>query len=57
MANPAFITLIDSLNAQIQTLNKTGFKLYDSENKEYFIGKLRYDGDEDKIICDFEEDK
>lgn len=56
MANPAFTTLMDSLNAQIQVLNKTGFKLYDGENREYFIGKLRYDSNDDKIICDFEED-
>lgn len=57
MANPAFTTLMNSLNAQIQALNETGFKLYDGENREYFIGKLRYDGDDDKIVCDFEEEK
>jgi hypothetical protein len=56
MSNPAFTTLMESLNAQIQALNKTGFKIYDGENREYFIDKLRYDSDEDKIICDFEEE-
>lgn len=57
MANPAFNTLMSSLNAQIEALNKTGFKLYDAENREYFIEKIRYDGDEDKLICEFEEEK
>lgn len=57
MGNPAFTTLMDSLNAQIEALNKSGFKLYDAENRDYFIEKIKYDGEEDKLICEFEEDK
>ncbi|WP_183128190.1 hypothetical protein [Clostridium autoethanogenum] len=56
MANPAFTTLMDSLNAQIQALNKTSFKLYDEDNRECFINKVKYDGDDDKLICEFEEE-
>jgi hypothetical protein len=56
MANPAFTTLMNSLNAQIQALNETGFKLYDEDNRECFINRVKYDGDDDKLICEFEEE-
>ncbi|BAH07625.1 hypothetical protein [Clostridium kluyveri] len=45
MVNPVFTTLMDSLNAQIEALNKSGFKLYDAENRDYFIERIKYDGE------------
>lgn len=48
---------MNSLNAQMQALNETGFKLYDDGNRKHFTGNLRYDSNDDKIVCDFEEEK
>ncbi|WP_169738160.1 hypothetical protein [Clostridium akagii] len=53
----AFNTLISNLNAQIKALNDNNFKLYDAENREYFIDTIRYDKDEDKLVCEFKEDE
>lgn len=49
MAN-AFKAMLESINAQISTLNSGGFKIYDVENPEYFISNLRYDKDSDEIV-------
>ncbi len=52
-----FNTLMSNLNAQIKALNDNNFKLYDTENREYFIDTIRYDKDEDKLVCEFKEDE
>ncbi|MDU2155379.1 MULTISPECIES: hypothetical protein [Clostridium] len=49
--------LINSINAQIEELNKSNFKIYDSENKDYFIDTVSYCSEKDKLIVNFKEDK
>lgn len=56
MPNLAFKALIDNFNAQLESMNKNDFKLYDPDNREYFIKKIVYDHDDDKFLCEFEEE-
>lgn len=56
MSNPSFLALVEGLNSQIEALNKQGLNLYDEENRTFFIKKINYDVDEDKLICNFEEE-
>lgn len=56
MSNPSFLALVEGLNSQIDALNKQGLNLYDEENRTFFIKKIQYDSNEDKLICNFEEE-
>ena len=49
--------LISSINAQIEELYKAGYKLYDAENRDYFISKINYCKEDDRLIFDCREDK
>lgn len=56
MANPAFKSLIEGINSQIQALNKNNLKVYDVENPEFFITGIDYNQKDDKLIFKTEED-
>ncbi|QAT40863.1 hypothetical protein [Clostridium sp. JN-9] len=56
MANPAFNSLIEGINSQIQALNKNSLKVYDAENPEYFITGIEYNQEDDKLIFKTDED-
>lgn len=53
----ALNVLINSINAQLEELNKGGYKLYDAENRDYFISKINYCEEDDRLIFDCTEDK
>ncbi|ENZ31889.1 MULTISPECIES: hypothetical protein [Clostridium] len=53
----ALNVLINSINAQLEELNKAGYKLYDAENRDYFISKINYCEEDDRLIFDCTEDK
>lgn len=49
--------LINSINAQIEELNKAGYNLYDSDNDDWYIKGIRYCRDDNRLYFDTEEDK
>lgn len=49
--------LLNLLMNIINTLNENGFKIYDAENREYYISKIDYCNEDDKLIVNFKEDK
>lgn len=53
----ALEVLINSLNAQIKELNNADYKIYDAENRDYFINTVSYCSEKDKLIVNFKEDK
>ncbi|EQB4335465.1 hypothetical protein ACYJ2V_001152 [Clostridium botulinum] len=53
----SFRALIQSINSQISSLNRNGFKIYDWENPEHFISKVEYDENADEIVFNTIEDK
>ncbi|WP_282804550.1 hypothetical protein [Clostridium tetani] len=55
--NRALEVLIDTKNAEIDTLNKYDFKIFDEENPTYYIAGIYYDKETDKIYCRFKEEK
>ncbi|BDR71257.1 hypothetical protein K144313037_p20440 (plasmid) [Clostridium tetani] len=55
--NRALEVLISAINAEIDTLNKHDFKIYDEENPTYYIAGIYYDKETDKIYCRFKEEK
>lgn len=57
MPNKAFQSMLETLAAQIDILNKNGYKLYDIENPDHYISGIEYDGKSDKLFIKFEEDK
>jgi hypothetical protein len=47
--------LVDTLQDTIRALNRRGYKLYDEENKEYFLtDKIMFDKGELKFLVGFE---
>lgn len=53
----SFKTLIQNINAQISSLNRNGFKIYDWENPEYFISSVKYDSNSDEVVFETMEDE
>jgi len=53
----AFKVLIEILNSIISILNKYSLNLHDYENQEWYIKKVIYRNDEDKIYFKCEEEK
>lgn len=45
----ALEVLINSINAQIEELNKSNFKIYDEDNVDWHISKIRYSEEEDRL--------
>lgn len=56
MANAAFRSLVEGFNSQIQAFNKNNLKIYDVDNPEFFITRIEYNEDEDKLIFKTDED-
>lgn len=55
MNNKAFETIVELINSQLSVLDQKGYKIFDAENPEYFISKVRYDKEDDAIKFDTEE--
>lgn len=53
----AFKVLLKILVAIINILNDEEFKLYDSDNPDWYISNIRYDGNDDRLYFDTKEDK
>jgi hypothetical protein len=49
--------LVTDLNLLIQKLNYKGLKIYDDSDPDYFIDKVVYNSEEDKIFAKHKEDK
>lgn len=49
--------LLNMLVAIINTLNEQGFKLYDSDNRDFYISNITYCDVDDRLIVSFKEDK
>lgn len=49
--------LLNMLVAIINALNEHGFKLYDSENRDFYISDITYCEVDDRLIVSFKEDK
>lgn len=56
MKDKAFQTLIESINAQLEVLSENGYKIYDTENPEFFISNIRFDKEDNLIKFDTVED-
>ncbi|MGG7215307.1 hypothetical protein ACQPUY_17140 [Clostridium nigeriense] len=53
----AFKVLLKILISIINILNEEGFNLYDSDNQDYYISNIRYEGMDDRLYFDTKEDK
>lgn len=53
----AFRILLKILVSIINILNEEGFKIYDSNNHDWYISNIRYNGLDDRLYFDAEEDK
>lgn len=49
--------LINLLMSIINTLNDNGFKIYDENDRDYYIEKISYCTEDDRLIVSFKEDK
>ena len=52
----ALKVLLEVFNAILLVLNKNNFKIYDVENPDFYLSKIAYNEDEDRIIFDCKED-
>lgn len=46
----ALDVFLGSINSQLNELNKGNFKIYDNENREFYITGIAYDNEEDKLL-------
>lgn len=53
----SFKVLLKILVAIISILNEEGFKVYDSENRDFYISNIEYCKVEDRLIFNCKEDK
>ncbi|KOR24155.1 hypothetical protein [Clostridium sp. L74] len=53
----AFKTMLESINAQLNILNRNGYAIYDADNPEYFISCIKYDSNSDEVIFETMEDE
>ncbi len=51
----AIDVLIATINAQLAELNKSDFKIYDSDNQDYYITQIRYSKEDDRLYFDSQE--
>ena len=51
----AIDVLIATINAQLAELNKSDFKIYDSDNQDYYITQIRYHKEDDRLYFDSQE--
>lgn len=53
----AFKILLDQINSNIKILNENGFRLHDYENPEFYIDKVNYEKEEDRLYFDCKEEQ
>lgn len=53
----AIDVLIATINAQLTELNKSNYKIYDSENPGFYITQVGYNGKSDDLYFETQEDK
>ncbi|NLK93898.1 MAG: hypothetical protein GX275_01725 [Clostridiales bacterium] len=53
----AIDVLINSINAQIEELNKANFKLYDSNDVDWYLKNIEYNPLEDRLYFNTKEDR
>ncbi|MDU1311701.1 MAG: hypothetical protein E6923_13400 [Clostridium sp.] len=53
----AIDVLVATINAQLTELNKPNYKIYDSDNPEYYIIRVGYDGKTDELYFETQEDR
>lgn len=49
--------LINTLNSILETLNNNDYKIYDNENRDFYMNKIAYCNQEDRLFVTFKEDK
>lgn len=50
-------TILNKLVIMINELNNNGFKLYDEDNRDFYISNITYCDVDDRLIVSFKEDK
>ena len=53
----AIEVLINSINGQLQEINKSNFKIYDADNRDWFLESVEYCSEDDRLIFNTKEDK
>ena len=48
--------IIEIINNNIAILNKYGYEIYDTDNLEFYLSKIQYDSEEDKLKFECKED-
>lgn len=49
--------VLNKLDIMINALNEQGFKLYDEDNRDFYISNVTYCDIDDRLIVSFKEDK
>lgn len=55
MPDKALQSILETLAAKIDILNKNGYKPYDIENRQHYISSIEYDRKNDKLLIKFGE--
>ena len=53
----AIDVLINSINGQIKEFNKSNFKIYDADNRDWYLESVEYSSEDDRLIFNTTEDK
>ena len=53
----AIDVLINSINGQLQEINKSNFKIYDADNRDWFLESVEYSSEDDRLIFNTKEEK
>lgn len=55
--NTPFKALLATLNSLLQVLNKLGYKIYDPSDPDYYISRIAYNSEKDRLEAEWEEDR
>lgn len=47
--DPALKVTINAFNAFINEINKANYKIYDEENQDFYIDRIEYNNEDNKI--------
>jgi hypothetical protein len=53
----ALDVLINLINSQLKELNESNFKIYDADNRDYFISTIEYSKEDYRLIFNCKEEK
>ena len=53
----AIEVLINSINGQLKEINKSNFKIYDAENREWYLDNIEYCSEDDILIFNTKEER